>query len=60
MDPDPALSSVAFEMPKKLVFFPEFFCFFLTVGIFTTDRDTKSLRRHKTVEIKVFLNFLAC
>jgi hypothetical protein len=39
----------------------KFFCLLLTVGAFTSDvKDNKSLRSHKTVEIKVFLNFFAC
>jgi hypothetical protein len=51
-DPDPALFSSCFQMPTKFV------CSFITVGTFTSVfKDNKLLRRHKTVEIKVFLNF---
>jgi hypothetical protein len=36
----------------------KFFCIFPTVGEFSSVfKDNKSLRRHKTVEIKIFLNF---
>ncbi len=39
-------------------FFLKVFCLLLTVGTFTSIfKDDKSLRSHKTVEIKVFLNF---
>ncbi len=36
----------------------KFFCLLLNAGTFTSvSKDSKSLRVHKTVEIKVFLNF---
>ncbi len=37
-----------------------FLCFFLFEGTFTSFFEDKVIRRHKTVEIKVFLHFHAC
>jgi hypothetical protein len=41
--------------------FSKFFCLFLPVGTLTSVfKDNMSLESHKTVEIMVYLNFLAC
>ena len=61
--PDPVIririllfSSVAFKRPTKKSFF---FLGFLTVGKFASVfKNNKVLGSHKTVEIKVFINFL--
>jgi hypothetical protein len=56
---DPALFFSGFQIkrPTKNIFF----CFFLNIGTFTSAlKDNQLLRSHKTVEIKVFLSFLAC
>ncbi len=48
-------------MPTKSIFFSlSFYAYsFLKVGTFTSSsKDKKSYRSHKTVEIKIFLNFL--
>ncbi len=58
-------SSVAFKKTKKKQFL---FCFFASyllgycrwLGTYIYISNHKSLRSHKTVEIKVFHNFLAC
>ncbi len=44
-------------MPTRNRFFSKNFCLLRTVDKFTSDlKDNKSIRSHKTVEIKVFLN----
>ncbi len=50
------MSLVASKMPTKDKCF---FAYYLLLGIFTSVfKDSKSLRSHKTVEIKVFLIYL--
>ncbi len=62
LDPNTALFSVAFKIPKKKVFFcSKFFAqHLLQVCLHQVFKDNKTLRSHKTVETQVFLNFLAC
>ncbi len=55
-DPDPALFVRGFrDGNKKFVFF--ILDFFIVCTFTTVFKDSKSLRSHKTVEIKVFLFF---
>ncbi len=59
--PDPAFFVSGFQdANKKSAFYKVFFTYYLgTVGTFTTTfKDKKSLRSHKTLKIKVLLNFL--
>ncbi len=57
IDPDPGLLFPGCPDAKKIIFFPQCFCLLLTVGIFASVfKDSKLLRRHNTIEIKVFLN----
>ncbi len=55
-------SPVAFRMAAKNIFFSTWFLayFFLRIHVHCTPvvTDNNSLRSHKTVEIKVFLNFV--
>jgi hypothetical protein len=54
-------SSETFKMPTKIFFFINFLCLFLFEGTLTSFfKDKNSLRSHKTVEIKIFLNFFVC
>jgi len=57
-DPDPALFVSG---QQKMNFMLRTFCLLLTLGTFTTVlKENMPLRSHKTVEIRVSLNFLAC
>ncbi len=58
---DPALALVTFKTPTKINFFSlSFNAYSFFEGTFRSFfKDKKSYRSHKTVVIKVFLNFLA-
>ncbi len=60
-DPDPALFISGFQDINKNIFFPTLFYLFLTVGTVNLHQFSKitSLRSHKTVKVKVFLNCFA-
>ncbi len=46
---------------KNKFYFPKFFCSLLSVCTFTSVfKDSKSLKIHNRVEIKVFLQFFSC
>ncbi len=56
-DPDPDLSLEASKSRQKINF-KMFFCISLTLGTFpSVFKDKKSLRSHRTVKNKAFLNF---
>ncbi len=60
-DPDLALFVSGFQGANKYNFFSTFIFLLLTLGTFTTVLiESKSLKRHKTVEIRVFFIFFAC
>jgi hypothetical protein len=59
-DPDPCIRTLDYGS-GSCSFRQWLFCLLLTVGTFTlVFKDNKSLRSHKTVEVKVFLNIFAC
>jgi hypothetical protein len=60
-DPDPSIFIIDLQdANKKLFLFFKFSCILVFKGTFTSFfKDKKSKRRHKTVEIKVFLTIFA-
>ncbi len=58
-DPDPAFFVRDLKDAKNKFFFTKFLCLFLFESTFTSfNKDNKSERSHKTIEIKIFLHFL--
>jgi hypothetical protein len=60
-DPNPFIFIIDLQdANKKLIFKTKFSCILLFEGTFTSFfKDKKSKRRHKTVEIKIFLTIFA-
>ncbi len=63
-DPDPIFRQLLTRCQQKIIFFPKFFFAFLLLLEGTVhshhSSKVKSKKKHKIVEIKVFLPFFAC
>jgi hypothetical protein len=58
-DPDPSIFITDLQDANKKLIKKKFFCILLSEDIFTKFfKGKKSIRSHKTVEIKVFLTIL--
>jgi hypothetical protein len=60
VDPDPSISIIDLQDANKKLYKKIFFCILLFEGTFTSFFKDKMLkRRHKRIEIKVFLTIFA-